>query len=590
MTARRGTTPWMPLQVESLELRSNPSTTYIATDLISNQAGVAPITDPTLLNAWGISLNPNGAIWVSANGANLSEVYGNNNGAFSQPFKVNVPGGAPTGQVFAGIAGQFMVSGVDANGNAISAPAAFIFASESGMITGWNPGVFPSTPAAGTTLSTDAITAVTAPDGAIYKGLAMGQVGGANFLYAADFHNGKIDVFDSGFNKVTLGQNGFETFTDPNLPAGFAPFNVANIGGKIYVSYAKQDAAAEDDVAGRGNGFIDVFDTNGHFDQRLVSRGDLNSPWAMVQASAHFGQFSNDLLVGNFGDGMIHAFDPTTGKELGTLGDGHHHAIHIDGLWGLSFGNAKTAEGGVDTLFYSAGPNDEANGLFGRITANAQGTNPVTAVLDGGDLKITGSRDSDRVEVELNRHGSQIVVEAGGDTIGKFATADVATIHFNGFAGNDVFVVSHEITATVVADGGAGNDILKGGSGNNILLGNTGNDAITGGSARDMLLGGMGHDFLFGMGNDDILIGGTTDYDTDPASLTSILDVWNSAVSYNDRVDAIRNGANGVPQLDSTTVHDDGDRDVLFGGPGLDWFFATAQDAIHGRSPAEQVN
>jgi uncharacterized protein (TIGR03118 family) len=577
------------LRLEPLEDRSNPSTAYLATDLIADQPGVAPITDPTLVNAWGISLNPNGAFWVSANGMGLSEVYGNAGGQLSQPFKVNVPSGAPTGQVFAGIAGNFVVSGVNAAGAAASGPSAFIFASESGQITAWNPGIYPAKPAA-PGVSTNAIVGYSAQDGAIYKGLALATVNGANYLFATDFHNNKIDVLDGRFQKVTLGAGGFESFTDPNLPAGYAPFNVALIGGKLYVSYAKQDADAHDDVAGRGNGFVSVFETNGHFDGRLVSRGDLNSPWGMVQAPASFGDFANALLVGNFGDGKIHAYDVGTGKELGTLSEAPGRPIVIDGLWGLSFGNAKTAQGGPDTLFYAAGPDGEAHGLFGKITANAAGTNPVSATLNGGDLVITGSRDGDRVEVELQHGGQQIVVEAGGQKIGTFDAAAVGTIHFTGLAGDDVFVVDPHVAAMVVADGGAGDDVLIGGGGSGILVGNTGNDVLVGGSARDILAGGAGHDFLFGFGDDDILIGGSTAYDSNPAALTQILTAWNSGMSYNDRVDAIRAGTGGVPKLDATTVTDDGSRDDLFGGPGLDWYFSNEPDRVHGKKGAERVN
>jgi uncharacterized protein (TIGR03118 family) len=584
MTTRRESLPSTRLRLECLEHRDTPSTAYLATDLISDQPGVAPVTDPTLVNAWGISLNPNGAVWVSANGSDLSEVYGNVTGAISQPFKVNVPGGAPTGQVFANIANNFVVSGVDKNGDPKSAPGVFIFASENGTISAWNPAVFPTKPPAGTGLSTDAITGFS-QDGAVYKGLARAQVGGANFLYAADFHNGKIEVLDSNFKPVDPGTNGFESFTDPNLPAGYAPFNVALLNGKLYVSYAKQDDVAHDDVAGRGHGFIDVFETNGHFDQRLVSRGALNSPWGMVIAPSNFGDFSNDLLVGNFGDGKIHAYDPSTGTELGTLMQSPGHPIVIDGLWGLSFGNTSA---NANTLYYAAGPDNEAHGLFGKITANAAGTNPVSVALNGSDLVITGSRNDDRVEVELTHGGQQIVVENHEQKIGTFDTASVGTIHFNGFAGNDVFVVDPRITATVIADGGAGDDVLVGGGGNNILIGGPGNDVLVGGSARDILIGGTGHDFLFGGGNDDILIGGTTAYDTNQTALTQILSVWNSSMSYNDRVAALRAGT-GAPALDSTTVTDDGTRDDLFGGPGLDFFFATSPDVIHHKNASEQV-
>lgn len=562
------------LGVELMEDRCNPSTAYIATDLVANLPGIAPFTDPTLVNAWGIALNPNGPFWISSNGADLSEVYRPTT-PLSTAFTVNIPGGAPTGQAFNSDSAAFHL----ANGKA----AAFIFTSEAGLVTAWNPADGTTNGAANT-----AETTFTSPDGAIYKGIAEASDGTNSFLYLADFHNGKIDVLDSNFGQVELGTNGFGDFTDSKLPNGYAPFNVAAIDGKLYVSYAKQDADAEDDVAGHGHGFVDVFDLKGNFEQRLISRGDLNSPWAMVKAPNDFGDFGGDLLVGNFGDGRIHAYDINTGRELGTLSERPGKPIVIDGLWGLSFGNAKTP-GGPNTLFYAAGPDGETNGLFGKITANAAGTNPVTAELSGSDLIITGSRNGDRVGVFLSHHGSEIDVVAGGKRIGQFDSADVATIQFNGLAGNDSLLVSPRITATVIADGGAGNDSLFGGGGSNILLGNTGNDFLVGGNSRDILIGGEGHDSILGLRGDDIVIGGTTDHDADQAALLDLLNAWNDTASYNDRIDAIRAG-NGSPILDTTTVHDDGDRDFINGGFGLDWFFGDPPDRFFGRGGNEQTN
>jgi hypothetical protein len=267
-------------------------------------------------------------------------------------------------------------------------------------------------------------------------------------------------VLDKDFHLVHLAGS----FTDPSLPAGYAPFNVAALGGKLYVSYALQDADAEDDVTGHGHGFVDVFDTNGNLLQRLVSRGELDSPWGMVIAPAGFGDFSGDLLVGNFGDGRIHAYDLTSGALLGTLSESPGHPIVIDGLWGLAFGNGRTA-GDTTTLYYAAGPDDETHGLFGKITANPAGTNPVKAAMTGADLIITGSRNNDRVDVELANKGQQIVVKAGGKQIGNFPLASVSTIQFNGLAGNDRIEVSKKITLTAILDGGAGDDVLRGGGG-----------------------------------------------------------------------------------------------------------------------------
>jgi uncharacterized protein (TIGR03118 family) len=568
--------------LESLEDRSNPSTAFLQTDLVSDRPGFAPVTDPTLINGWGIAVGPV-SFWVSSNGKDLSEVYtGDVNGsAIGTPFKVTIPGGAPTGQVFnnTGSTTDFQVTD-----GTNSAAAVFIFASESGHITGWNPGIPP-----GGGLSTQAENGFTATDHAVYKGLALAQVGTANFLYAADFHGNKIDVIDGQFHKVTLGSGGFETFTDPHLPKGYAPFNIALINGKLYVAYAKQNTAKHDDVAGPGNGFIDVFETNGHFDQRLISRGALNSPWGMVLATANFGDFSNDLLVGNFGDGTIHAYNPTTGALLGTLSESPGHPVVIGGLWGLAFGNGTTA-GDANSLYFAAGPGGEAHGLFGKITANPAGTNPVSAKLTGSDLAITGSPHADNVRVTLDNSATHILVTAGGQQIGSFATSSVTTIHFNGFGGNDTFDVAPGIADTVVADGGAGNDILVSGGGNDILLGGPGNDILLGRAGRDILIGGTGMDQLFGGGGDDILVGGTTSHDSDQAALLQILNEWTSAQSYTDRVAAIRAGTGGVPKLDSTTVFGDGVRDDLFGGPGRDWFWSKPNDVLHDRLPNERVD
>jgi Ca2+-binding RTX toxin-like protein len=310
----------------------------------------------------------------------------------------------------------------------------------------------------------------------------------------------------------------------------------------------------------------------------------------MVKAPAGFGDFAGALLVGNFGDGTINAFDINTGRMLGTLSSSMGHPVVIEGLWGLAFGNGATA-GDANALYYAAGPGDEAHGVFGRITANAAGTNPVTVKQTGDDLAITGSRDGDRVFVSLDRGGDKINVTAGGQRIGQFDAATVGTIHFSGFAGNDTFVVDPQVTAAVFADGGAGNDILYGGGGNNVLVGGSGDDLIVGGASRDILIGGDGMDHLFGVGGDDILVGGKTAHDADPAALAQILGVWTGTGSYATRVSAIRAGTGGVPKLDATTVTDDGVRDLIVGAGGLDWYLGvTPPDVFAGKSAAEQVN
>jgi uncharacterized protein (TIGR03118 family) len=322
---------------------------YVQQNLVSDLSGLAPVTDPNLVNPWGMSSSSTSPIWVSDNGTGVSTLY---NGA-GQPSSLVVtippPSGAtgpaaPTGQVFNS------TSGFQLNGS----PARFIFATEDGTVSAWNGG-------------TAATLEATTPN-AVYKGLALATNGGSPFLYATNFHAGTIDVFDSSFTQTTLAGH----FTDPNLPSGYAPFNIQNIGGNLYVTFAKQDSSGHDDVAGAGNGFIDVFDTNGNLVKRLVSNGPLDSPWGLALAPSDFGQFSNDLLVGNFGDGTIHAFDPMTGQLLGEIDDASGNPITIEGLWGLLFGNG--GNGGIaNELFFTAGiPGPdmvEDHGLFGDLTA-----------------------------------------------------------------------------------------------------------------------------------------------------------------------------------------------------------------------------
>ncbi len=318
---------------------------YTKRNLVSDIPGVARITDPNLVNPWGLSAGPATPLWVSDNGTDVSTLY---SGAIRRsipvtlPLVVGIPGGAPTGTVFNPTSG-FKVGG---------APAHFIFASEAGLITAWNAG-------------TQAQTVATTP-GASYKGLAIAAKGNAAFLYAANFHTGAIDVFDQSFAPVVHPGS----FVDPNLPAGFAPFNVQELAGRIVVSYAKQGPTG-DDVAGPGNGYVDVFDTSGHMIRRLISQGELNSPWGLVLAPRHFGAFSGDLLVGNFGDGNINAYDPRTGSFKGKLMNRDANVIGINGLWALRFGNGVI--GTPQTLLFSAGIGDEDHGLLGEIVVRGSG-------------------------------------------------------------------------------------------------------------------------------------------------------------------------------------------------------------------------
>jgi uncharacterized protein (TIGR03118 family) len=257
---------------------------------------------------------------------------------------------APTGQVF-NPTGDFVVTSKAGMG-----PALFIFSSESGHIIAWNPKADPIMGGAST-----AQVEYSSPIGAVYKGLALASTRFGTFLYATDFHNGRVQVFNSRFHPVRLPGS----FRDRHLPRGYAPFGIRAINGLIYVTYAKQDADRHDDVAGRGHGFIDVFTASGFMVERLVSRGDLDSPWGLTVAPKGFGPFGGKLLVGNFGDGRIHAYGLFSGRPDGALRGRHHQPVTIDGLWALQFGTATT--GGTGTLLFSAGPNGEADGLLGSL-------------------------------------------------------------------------------------------------------------------------------------------------------------------------------------------------------------------------------
>jgi uncharacterized protein (TIGR03118 family) len=323
----------------------NADNAYRVDLLWSSVPGLAAGTDASLVNGWGISHSGTSPWWVSNEGTDTSTLYNGATGA-KVPLTVSVEGG-PTGQVFNG-SSDFKV---DAGTGPL--PARFIFATENGEIYGWNG------------VGTTAIEAADTDD-AIYLGLASGTVGTANYLYAANFHAGTVDVFDGTFDLVSLSGD----FTDPTLPSGYAPFGIQTIGGRVYVAYALQDADAEEEVGGEGLGYVSAFDTDGNFIERVASGGELNAPWGLALASADFGKFSGDLLVGNFGDGRIHAFRATADgwEEHGQLKGTDHRPIRIDGLWGIGFGNGAAA-GPTNTLFFAAGPEDETEGLFGSISA-----------------------------------------------------------------------------------------------------------------------------------------------------------------------------------------------------------------------------
>jgi uncharacterized protein (TIGR03118 family) len=327
---------------------------YARTDLVSNGAVPAATSDPKLLNAWGVAFIPGGPFWIADNGSGLSTLYDGAGAKQALEVTIPAPGGAaqgpsatPTGLVW-NPTSQFQLPG--SNGLA----AVFIFATEDGTIAGWNPGLPDRTRAV------LAVDNSQGGDGAVYKGLAMGTNAKGNFLYATNFRSGAIDVFDSNFAPATLGGS----FTDPDLPAGYAPFGIRNIDGDLLVTFAVQDDDKHDDVAGPGNGIVDVFDTDGQLVRRFATFGPLNSPWGIARAPFAFGRFSGAILIGDFGDGRINAYD-MDGNFQEHLQDESGRPIEIDGLWTLTFGGAAKSD--PDTLYFTAGPNGEQDGLFGAI-------------------------------------------------------------------------------------------------------------------------------------------------------------------------------------------------------------------------------
>jgi len=347
---------------------------YAVTPLVSNLSGHAQHIDPILKNAWGIAFSPAGSpFWVNDNATGCSTLYdgtgvkvtalqvsiplpGNIVPASScQPHDPSQPSNpttaTPTGIVW-NPAAAFVVPGT-------KIPAVFIFSTEDGTISAWAGGLNPRDNAV--------IAADESANGSVYKGLAYGVNAKGPFLFATNFHNGTVDVFgpngsDGLFTKVTTLDG---HFTDPELPRGYAPFNIANIDGDLFVTYAKQDAQKHDDVAGAGHGFVDVFDTDGHLIRRFESRGRLNSPWGITRASFAFGPYSGKILIGNFGDGRINVYN-NDGTFVDQLEDTHGKPLVIDGLWTLTLGGGLNSSS--DTLYFSAGPGDETNGLFGTIT------------------------------------------------------------------------------------------------------------------------------------------------------------------------------------------------------------------------------
>lgn len=332
------------------------ATSFSVSPLISDQAGNAPNIDPDLKNPWGISQFPNGNLWVSDNRTGVSTIYDPVSGV-KNSLVVTTPGekagrvGRPTGQVAMPAGHGFVVTGTGGSGESV-----FIFATEGGQIEGWNPNVDLHNAIVAFKSNDDNGVTRKKGDGAHYTGLAWDSV--SNHLFATDLVGNSVDVFDNTFTKIA-------SFTDPSLPKGYAPFNVAVLNGKLYVTFAKRKAGGDDPIEGKGLGYVDVFSTAGVFQSRLVANGPLNAPWGLVIAPSNFGTFAGSLLVGNFGEGHINAFNPDTGALIGTLSTGSK-SIQIDGLWQLD----DTLDGFVT---FSAGlGHGEKHGLVGRIAPKGQ--------------------------------------------------------------------------------------------------------------------------------------------------------------------------------------------------------------------------
>ncbi len=355
--------------VSSAGAPAGAATVFAVTSLVTDDQSAHPaqITDSGLVNPWGISYSATSPFWVSDNGSGTTTIYDvdpTTNATSKAGLTVTIPGaGSVTGQAFNGTAGQF-------NGDL------FLFASEDGTVSGWRG-------ALGTTAE---VLQIASADN-VYKGAALGTTGGNAYLYAANFRAATIDVLKGDSGAPALAGS----FTDPNLPSGYAPFNIANLGGTLYVSYAVRDASGTEDVAGAGHGIVDRYDLQGNLLGRLVTGGSLNSPWGLAIAPSSFGTVAGKLLVGNFGDGTIGAYDPTSGSPAGQLTDGNGDPIVIDGLWGLAPGNDGNA-GSSGSIYFTAGPDGETHGLFGVLSAVPEPTADVLLGIALGPLALATRR------------------------------------------------------------------------------------------------------------------------------------------------------------------------------------------------------
>ena len=437
---------WHPISVaafvalisSTLEAQATKNS-YVQHNLVSDVAGKADVTDPNLVNAWGITETATSPFWVSAHDTGVATVY-NGSGTIT-PLVVKIPPsaankggtGTPTGQIPGNGVNWILPA---PNGKV----ASFIFATEDGTVAAWNSSVANST----------AVTIVdNSGSSAVYKGIASSIVPGVTttvvpMLYAANFFSGKIDVFDGSFNPTTVAGG----FADPAIPSGFAPFNIQNLGGKLYVTYAKQNPPKNEDIPGAGNGFVDVFDINGNLLQHLVSNGPLNSPWGVALAPAGWGAFGGDLLVGNFGDGTINAFDPKSGSTIGTMQDASGNPIVNIGLWGLQFGNGKSG-GDPQTLYTASSLNNndgKTHGLLAAITPPMQ----ITQIMNAAGYTTGSIAPGEIVLLQGFAIGPSPLVSGTIPATGNVATtAGNTTVAFNG-VNAPVLYTSASATSVIV--------------------------------------------------------------------------------------------------------------------------------------------
>lgn len=370
---------------------------FVETDLVANKSPLTDangivhtpvVPDPNLVNPWGVGESTGSPFWISDNNSGVSTLYRVTATVpvATQALVVSIPtpgdplgnSGTPTGLVFninGGATGGFKVSGVDATGKPATASAAFLFSTEDGTILGWNPGVNPvgfdpvrdkSKAGKLAIIAVDNSTNPNAANGAVYKGLAIAtDSSGRTLLYATNFRSGKVEVYDNTFSTPSNPPLPDNAFSDPQLKRGYSPFNVVPVNGKLFVTYAVQDETRHDDLNGMSHGIVDTYNLDGSGQERFAQHGQLNSPWGVAVAPASFGQFAGDILIGNFGNGHINVYSPE-GEFLDKLRDPHGQAIVIDGLWTLRVGNGGNG-GLTNTVYFTAGPNGESDGLFGSL-------------------------------------------------------------------------------------------------------------------------------------------------------------------------------------------------------------------------------